>query len=92
MDPDTQIDSAFGTGQNVVSWGYGEAPRSLEEFYSRLEQLVGTVMSHRHICGWCYTQLTDVEQEMNGIYFYDRSTKFDLERIRAIFQMDRNQG
>ena len=90
-DPDTQIDSAFGTGQNVVSWGYGKAPGSLEEFYARLEQLVETVMSHQHICGWCYTQLTDVEQEKNGIYFYDRSTKFDMERIRRIFQMERSQ-
>jgi hypothetical protein len=29
--------------------------------------------------------LTDVEQEQNGIYFYDRSAKFDADRIRAIF-------
>jgi hypothetical protein len=33
--------------------------------------------------GYCYTQLTDVYQEQNGIYFFDRSTKFDMERIRA---------
>ena len=38
-----------------------------------------------HICGNCYTQLTDVEQEENGVYFYDRSSKFDMERIHEIF-------
>ena len=38
-----------------------------------------------NVWGYCYTQLTDVEQEQNGIYFYDRSSKFDMERIRAIF-------
>jgi hypothetical protein len=34
--------------------------------------------------GFCYTQLTDVEQELNGIYAYDRSEKFDSERLYKI--------
>ena len=46
------------------------------------------VTAHGHICGRCYTQLTDVEQERNGIYFYDRSEKFDMERIRRIFSIE----
>lgn len=37
------------------------------------------------IWGYCYTQLTDVEQEQNGIYYYDRTPKFDMKRIHAIF-------
>ena len=86
-DPGTQ-DDASGEGQNPVSWGYGTAPASLEEFYRRLEALVRAVMAHDHICGWCYTQLTDVEQERNGIYRYDRSEKFDMERIRRIFSIE----
>jgi beta-glucuronidase len=36
--------------------------------------------------GYCYTQLTDVFQEENGIFFFNRSPKFDLERLRAIQQ------
>jgi len=36
--------------------------------------------------GYCYTQLTDVFQEENGVFFFDRSPKFDLERLRAIQQ------
>ena len=39
--------------------------------------------------GYCYTQLTDVEQEQNGIYNYDRTAKFDMERIAAIFSKTR---
>ena len=35
--------------------------------------------------GYCYTQLTDVYQEQNGIYRFDRRAKFDVERIRADF-------
>ena len=67
-------------------WGYGEGPKSIEEYYARLEGLVDAILAQDYICGYCYTQLTDVEQEQNGIYTYDRSRKFDMERIRAIFK------
>lgn len=69
-----------------VSWGYGKAPQSLDELYARLEGQVGSVLSlSDQIWGYCYTQLTDVEQEENGIYYYDRTPKFDMKRIHAIF-------
>jgi hypothetical protein len=68
------------------SWGYGDDPRTLEEFYARLEALVSVVRSFDHITGFCYTQLTDIEQEQNGIYNYDRSEKFDMARIAQIFR------
>jgi beta-galactosidase/beta-glucuronidase len=66
-------------------WGYGQAPRTLEEYYARLEALVEVVLGLEHVTGYCFTQLTDVEQEQNGIYTYDRSEKFDMRRIAAIF-------
>ena len=34
--------------------------------------------------GYCYTQITDVFQEQNGIYYFDRRAKFDQERLKAI--------
>lgn len=67
------------------SWGYGQGPRSIEEFYTRLEGMIDSLRSLDHIVGYCYTQLTDVEQEQNGVYNYDRSEKFDMERIARIF-------
>ncbi|MFL7811120.1 MAG: beta-glucuronidase, partial [Anaerolineae bacterium] len=70
------------------SWGYGDDPKTLEAFYARLEGLVDAILSYDHICGYCYTQLTDVEQEQNGIYNYDRTAKFDIERIAAIFHKE----
>ena len=80
-NPSQQMESAQNT-----SWGYGEPPRSLEEFYARLEGQVDAVLSlSNDIWGYCYTQLTDVEQEQNGIYYYDRTPKFDMKRIHAIF-------
>ncbi len=68
------------------SWGYGTGPRSLEEFYERLEGQVNSLLALKHISGFCYTQLTDVEQEQNGVYNYDRTEKFDMERIAQIFR------
>ncbi len=72
------------------SWGYGEEPKTIEEFYERLEALTDVILSLDHICGFCYTQLTDIEQEQNGVYFYDRTEKFDMERIRRILTKSRD--
>ena len=70
------------------SWGYGNAAPTREDFYTRLEALVKAIVDHSDkICGFCYTQLTDVEQEQNGVYYYDRGEKFDMGRVKAIFQM-----
>ena len=65
------------------SWGYGERPRNLEEFYDRFEKLCAILLDDVNMFGYCYTQLTDIYQEQNGIYRFDRSLKFNLERIRA---------
>jgi len=79
------LDAELIVGQNLVSWGYGESPKTLEEFYTRLEALTDVILEMDHVCGYCYTQLTDVEQEKNGIYYYNRTLKFDMQRIAAIF-------
>ena len=73
-------------------WGYGRDPQSLEEYYRRLEDQVNVILSLDHIAGFCYTQITDVELEKNGIYTYDREEKFDMERIRSIFSKPRQQA
>ncbi|QPC83391.1 beta-galactosidase [Phototrophicus methaneseepsis] len=64
------------------SWGYGNRPTSIEEFYDRFEKLCWILLDDVNMFGYCYTQLTDIYQEQNGIYKYDRSQKFDMDRIR----------
>ncbi|MFC1525179.1 glycoside hydrolase family 2 protein [Candidatus Latescibacterota bacterium] len=66
-------------------WGYGQRPTSLEEVYDRIERLTAALTEHPHIAGYCYTQLTDVEQEQNGIYTFDRRDKFDAQRLKRAF-------
>jgi beta-galactosidase/beta-glucuronidase len=68
------------------SWGYGNRPTSIEEFYTRFEGLCGVLLDNPAMFGYCYTQLTDVYQEQNGIYTFDRRPKFDMRRIRAAQQ------
>jgi len=70
------------------SWGYGAELQSEEEFYSLLDAEVEIILGVPDLSGYCYTQLTDVEQEQNGIYNYDRSEKFDMERISGIFRRE----
>jgi hypothetical protein len=69
------------------TWGYGKTPESLEEVYTRLKGLTDAIRSLDYCSGFCYTQLTDVEQEQNGIYTYDRREKFDAARLRAILSV-----
>jgi beta-galactosidase/beta-glucuronidase len=69
------------------AWGYGgvEArPRSVGEFVERYRALTEALLKHPCMCAFCYTQLYDIEQEVNGLYYYDRRPKFDPELIREI--------
>ncbi len=62
-----------------ISWGYGNAPKSEEEFMERYKGLTDALLDNPCFFGFCYTQLTDVEQEQNGVYTYDRKEKFPAE-------------
>lgn len=69
---------------NKDAWGYGEAPKTEEEFIERYKGLTECLLAHPKIMGFCYTQLYDIEQEINGLYTYDRKPKFDPEIFKAI--------
>ena len=65
-------------------WGYGNIPESKEAFLARLKDVTDAILDNECIFGFCYTQLTDVEQECNGLYTYDRTPKFLPEEIAPI--------
>ena len=71
--------------EDASGWGYGNAPTSPEEFLARLKGLTDAMLDNPGIFGYCYTQLTDVEQEQNGLYTYRREPKFPPEVIAPIF-------
>ena len=67
-----------------ISWGYGEDVKDLEDFKRRFKGLTDAILDNHTMLGLCYTQLTDVEQEQNGLYTYDRKAKFDPAWIRSV--------
>lgn len=73
----------------VGGWGYGNAPKTEEEFFDRYEYLTKALINCPYIFGFCYTQLYDVEQEVNGLYTYEREPKFDMKKISAITKYEK---
>ena len=72
-----------------AGWGYGNTPKNREEFLSRYKGLTDVLLDNPKCWALCYTQLYDVEQEVNGLYFYDRSDKFTAEEkkfLRAVME------
>lgn len=70
--------------EQKISWGYGDGPKTEEEFISRYEGLLDALLEREEISMFCYTQLYDVEQERNGLMTYDRKMKFDPKLIHKI--------
>ena len=68
---------------NDGGWGYGSAVHTEEEFFERFSSLFDAVKK-MEISGYCYTQLTDVEQETNGLLTSERKPKVPLEKISDI--------
>ena len=65
-------------------WGYGNAADSVRDFVQRYKGLTETLLKNKYIMGLCYTQLYDVEQEQNGLYYYNRDCKFDNDTIKQL--------
>ena len=66
------------------AWGYSGVEKTPEAALDRLRGLYGALARIPAISGLCYTQLTDVEQEVNGLMTYDRKMKFDAKAVREI--------
>lgn len=73
-------------GQNVPndSWGYSGVEKTPEAALERMRGLYAAIAAMPAFAGLCYTQLTDVEQEVNGLLTFDRKPKFDPQLVRAI--------
>lgn len=67
-------------------WGYSGIEPSKDALLSRLNGLVKALRANNAIVGYCYTQLTDVEQEINGLMTYDRKPKAEPAEFAKIFE------
>ena len=76
-------DRKGGTG-----WGYnGLCFTKEKDFLDRIAAQTKLFASMKELAGWCYTQLTDVEQEQNGVYTYDRRAKAAPKKLAAVFDV-----
>ena len=66
------------------NWGYNGAVSDEESLLKRFDAITQAFKHMPGFCGYCYTQLTDVFQEVNGLLDMDRNPKADLDKIREV--------
>ncbi len=69
---------------DASGWGYGNKVTTKENFVERFDHITTAMKQLPFICGYCYTQLTDVQQEINGLMDIDRNYKVEPEKIKEI--------
>ncbi|WP_314061645.1 glycoside hydrolase family 2 TIM barrel-domain containing protein [uncultured Vagococcus sp.] len=65
-------------------WGYGNQVADEEAFMKRFDEIHQAIQNLDYVSGYCYTQLTDVEQEVNGLLTPDRQPKVDLRKVKKV--------
>jgi len=66
-------------------WGYNDKAKTSDELCLRTSELTSAIRQMPAVSGYCITQLTDVEQEVNGLLYVDRNPKADIEKYHEIF-------
>ena len=73
-----------GELEGVETWGYHDKVSDEDRFFERYAALTRAIRAIPYCQGYCYTQLTDVMQEVNGLLTPDRKCKVDPERFAAL--------
>ena len=71
-------------------WGYGEQEDTENGVLERYRDLTETIKKVPYYAGFCYTQLTDVQQEVNGLLDENRHFKYSQEIYDAIRDINNN--
>ncbi|MGX7078285.1 glycoside hydrolase family 2 protein [Globicatella sanguinis] len=74
---------AFAT-ENEDQWGYGTHVKNEEDFIERFNNIHEAIFELEYVTGYCYTQLTDVEQEVNGLLDINRKPKVSTDLISNV--------
>lgn len=65
-------------------WGYDGKVKNEEEFLERFKSQTDAFKSIPNVQGYCFTQLTDIEAEQNGLLDFNRKPKVSIKEIRKI--------
>jgi hypothetical protein len=69
------------------AWGYGKAAYDIEEFVRDYKDLILAIKDSHAFTGFCFTQVSDVQQEVNGLLDKKYVSKVNLEQIKAINEL-----
>jgi beta-galactosidase/beta-glucuronidase len=69
--------------RDILYTYYGSFETS-EELLLKYEDLMKGIASLPFVAGFCYTQLVDIEQEINGLLTYDRKPKVDPVQLSEL--------
>lgn len=72
------------TKDSEENWGYNGIEKDEESYLKRFESITSAIKKTSYIKGYCYTQLTDVMQEVNGLMTMDRKIKVNPEAVNKI--------
>jgi len=76
----------FGFGAHgSEDFSYGELPATTAELEARIRSAIEVIRQTATLQGYVWTQLTDVQQEVNGLLYFDRSPKLPVTTLRDIF-------
>ncbi len=65
-------------------WGYGNKVKNNEDFIQRFDDITTAIKRLPYVCGYCYTQVSDVQQEINGLLDEERNFKIEPDIIKEI--------
>ena len=68
----------------MATWGYHDKVTDEEAFFARFAGVTEAIRAIPFCQGYCYTQLTDVMQEINGVLTPDRKPKMDVKRFARL--------
>jgi hypothetical protein len=77
--------AAGGEEDRTRDWGYTTATDP-KDLLKRIEKMMTGIVDGGHCCGFVYTQLTDIEQEVNGVYTPDRKEKLDATEVKKVVE------
>ncbi len=75
---------AYQDDAGAETWGYHDKVVGEDAFLARYKSVTDAVRAIPYCQGYCYTQLTDVQQETNGLLTPDRKPKVDVDKFCAL--------
>jgi beta-galactosidase/beta-glucuronidase len=68
-------------------FAYGNLPETPAALSERIQELANALTQIDELQGFVWTQLTDIQQEINGLLYFDRTPKLPLDQIKALFDV-----